>query len=73
MVTWHGCTSKPISTGTENELFENSDEMSYEDGSDPQRHLKPKLRYILIGGIKVHLQAIYGPEVEIKKGPSMSF
>ena len=49
--------------------------MSYEDGSDPSTsrkeathaHLKPKLRYILIGGIKVHLQAIYGPEVEIKK------
>ena len=49
--------------------------MSYEDGSDPSTsrkeathaHLKPKLRYILIGGIKDHLQAIYGPEVEIKK------
>ena len=46
-----------------NEPLENSDEMSYEDGSD----LKPKLRYILIGGIKVHLQALYGPEVEINK------
>ena len=46
-----------------NEHLENSDEMSYEDGSEP----KPKLRYILIGGIKAHLRALYGSEVEINK------